>query len=119
MLVVDDVRDHHVADVGVERGRLAEDVHAAQPGPVDRDLAQDVVGGDAERVVDVDDHRAARGQRVGVDWAEPRIERLGVERAERDDLGGHAQRGRAPQVGDAPLLLERAALGRGLRPAAR
>ena len=80
VLVVDHARDHHVADVGVERGRLAEDVHAAQPGAVHRDLAQDVVGGDAQRIVDVDDHRAAAGQRGGVDVANPGIERPGLER---------------------------------------
>ena len=43
--------------------------------------------------------------------AEPWIERAGIERAERDDLGGHPQRGLASQVRDAPPLLGRAALG--------
>ena len=119
MLVVDDARDQHVADVRVQRGRLAEHVDAAQRGRVDGDLAQDVVRGHPERIVDVDDPRPARRQRVRVDIAEARIERRDAQTAERDDLGRHAQRRRAANVLDAVRLLGRPALGRALLAAAR
>jgi hypothetical protein len=105
------------ADVGVQRGRLAEDVDAAQRGAVDRHLAQDVVGGDAERIVDVDDHGAARGQGPGVDFADPRVQGIRVERGERDDLGGNPERGGAPQVGHALLALGGPAVVGGVRTA--
>ena len=108
MLVVDDRRDHHVADVGVERRRLAEHVDAAQAIGLLGDLAQDVVGGQPERILDVDDHRVGRGQ---VADAQPRVERRRVEPAQVDDLGRDAQRGRAREVGDADrALLARALL---------
>ena len=101
MLVVDDRRDHHVADVGVERRRLAQDVDAAQVGRVDGDLAQQVVGRQAEGVVGVDDDRVAAGQGLGVDGAEPRVQAGGVELGQRDDLGGDAQRRLGADVLDA------------------
>src|ERR1019366_7884453 len=51
VLVVNDTADHHVANVGVERGRLAEDVHPAKIDGLG-DLAKDVVGGEPKRVID-------------------------------------------------------------------
>src|SRR3979411_3063431 len=56
------------------------------------------------------------GWGLRVDLAEPRVERLGLERGQRDDLGGHAQCGRASEMGDALLLLGGAALGCRFRP---
>ena len=93
MLVIDDVRDHHVADIRVERRGLAEQVDAAEVLDVDRDLAQDVVGGEPERIVDVDDHGAAGAQTGAVDPAEARVHALGLQALERDDLHRHPQRG--------------------------
>src|ERR1700687_1866235 len=55
VLVVDHVRDHHVAHVRIERGGLTQDVHALHPRGLFGDLAKDVVCGLAERVVDVED----------------------------------------------------------------
>ena len=105
VLVVDDGREHHVAHVGVQRRRLAEHVDAAQRRAVHRHLAQDVVGGQAERVVDVHDHALGRRQRLGVHVAEPRVDRSGRQPRQRDDLRGHPQRRRAADVRHAALRL--------------
>jgi hypothetical protein len=110
VLVVDDRGDHHVADVGVQRGRLAQHVDAAQVGRVDGHLAQQVVGGEAEGIVGVDDDRLAAGQDLGVDGAQARVEPRGIEVGQRDDLSGHAQRGLRADVLDARGDLGRVAL---------
>ena len=57
MLVVDHVGDHHVADVGVEGRGFAQHVHAGHPCRLLGDLAEDVIRGLTQRVVDVDDAR--------------------------------------------------------------
>ena len=105
VFVVHDAREHHVADVGVERRGLAEHVDALQHRGVHRHLAQDVVRGQPERVVDVDHHRLALRQGCGIHLAEARVEALGDQLGQRDQLGRYAQRGGAAQVRDAALLL--------------
>ena len=115
---MDDIGDHHVADIGVQGRRLAQHVDAAQRVGRLADLAQDVVRGEAERIVDVDDHRAAGAQARRVEVLQPRVEHLRVQPVERDHLGRHAQRGAAGQVRDADRVLVAAALdprGRVLR----
>jgi hypothetical protein len=77
VLVVDDARDHHVADVRVEGGRLAEHEDAAQAAAVDGYLPKDVVRGHPERVVDVHHDRLARREPIGVHVAQGRVEPLG------------------------------------------
>ena len=115
MLVVDDAADHHIADVGIERRSLAEDVHTAKIDGF-RDLAQDVVRGQSERVIDVDDHRPARGKGDRVDGQHAVVAMLRVHPVERDDLRGDVQRGPAGHAQGARLALlaaERGAFGVG------
>ena len=104
MLVVDDAADHHVAHVCVERGGLAKDVHAAK---VHRfcDLAQDVVRGEPERVVDVDDHGPARRQCSGIDRQHALITMRGGDPVERDHLRGDVERGTAGDAQRAGVAL--------------
>jgi hypothetical protein len=98
MLVVHHGGEQHVANVRVQGRRLAEHVHPAQHRAVHRHLAQDVVGGKTERVVDVHDHALGRGERVRVHVAEPRVHALPAQLRQRDDLRRHAQRGGAADM---------------------
>ena len=98
MLVVDDVGDHHVADIGVQCRRLAEDVHAAQRSRGLGHLAEDVVRGQPQRIVDVDDHRRAAAQRAGVDVLQPGIEARRIEAVQGDHLGGDVEGATAADV---------------------
>ena len=86
MLVVDGVRDHHVSNVRIEGGRLPEHVHAGHPCRLLRDLPQDVIGGFAERVVDVEDARVRLAQLSLVYCADPRVDRRGVQLGQHEDL---------------------------------
>src|SRR5579875_1113873 len=101
VLVVDHVGDHHVAHGGIEGGRLAEDVDAAQI--IDRlaHLAQDLVGAEPQRVVDVDHHRLALGQAASVDLSDARVDRRWIQPPQVDDLGRHPQGVAARHVDDA------------------
>jgi hypothetical protein len=87
VLVVDHLRDHDVADAAVERRGLAHDVDAAQLLDAQRDRCQVMVRRHAERVVDVDDHGTALGEAFDARHVDARIEVLGPQQRELDDLG--------------------------------
>ncbi len=71
-----------------------------------RDLAHDVVGGETERVVDVDDDRiGCRRIEAFVGTAEARIETGGVEFGEVDDLDADVEGALAVDVVDPALVL--------------
>ncbi len=86
MLVVDDVRNHHVAHVRVQRGGLAEDVEASHPRGLFGDLPKDVIRGLAKGVVDVDDAGVRRAQLFFVDRTHARIDCARVELREHENL---------------------------------
>ena len=86
VLVVDHVRDHDVADVGVQRSRFAHEVNAGHPGHLLGRLPEHVVGGEAERIVDVEDGGVGGLQCQRVDLADAGIETSGVELGEFEDL---------------------------------
>ena len=56
VLVVNGVRDQYVADVAIQRGGLAQHVHAGQVVHCLGDLAQNVVARHPQRIVDVENH---------------------------------------------------------------
>src|SRR5712691_4889054 len=87
MLVVNRVRDHHVSHLRVERGSLAQDIYPRDPGAVFGDLPEDVVRGQAEGVVDVDDAGAGRAQPLLVDRPDAWVDRRRVELRDLEHLG--------------------------------
>jgi len=79
MLVVNDVGDHDVPDIGIERRRLAKDVDAGNPGCLLRDLSEDVIRRHTQRVVDVENARARRAELFRINVPDPAVDRCGVE----------------------------------------
>ena len=105
MLFKDDVGDHDVADAAVQGGRLAEHVDAAQRPHTDRNLAENVVCAEAQRVVDIDQNRGAAFQAIGGRIAESRVEIARHQPIQNDDLRGNVKAGVARKEEDAAGLL--------------
>ena len=109
MLVEDDIGEHDIADAAVERGGLAEDVDAADLLGRHRDLGHEMIGGQAERVVDVDDDRV--GCREGRSFRSHMAERGSIERdvelAEVDDLDADIDRAGGDRCDRRRVLLPR------------
>src|SRR5205807_191965 len=95
VLVVDGVGDHHVADLGVKGRRLAQDVDARDPRAVLCDLAKDVVRGQTERIVDVDNAGFRCAQLALVHRADPWIDRCRVKLRDLEHLRGRVDAGTA------------------------
>ena len=111
MLLVDDIRDHDVANRAVERGGLPEQVDAAKAADTDGDLAEDVVGAKAEWIVDVDDDRRAPGQAIPGRITEARVKVAGRQSIQDDDLGRDIQACLTRKKEDAALLLFAGSIG--------
>jgi hypothetical protein len=77
VLVLDDGGDHDVADAAVEGRGLAHDVDAADLAAGLADAREVVVGGHAERVVDVDDEGVALAQELEAGDLHARVEAIG------------------------------------------
>ncbi len=90
---MDDVGDHHVPHVRVQRRGFAEDVEASHPRRLLGDLAEDVIGGFAERIVDVDDAGIRGAQLFFVDRADARIDCARVELRQHENLGRRVDAG--------------------------
>ena len=105
MLFEDDVRDHDVADAAIQSGGLAEHVDAPERPHAHRDLAEDVVRAQAQRVVDIDQDRGATFQAIGRRIAESRVEIARDQPIQDDDLRGHVEARLAGKEEDATGLL--------------
>src|SRR5258706_12705180 len=86
MLVEDDVWNHHVADVAVQRRSLAHHVDTRDPRAVLGDLAEYVVRGQTQRVVDVDDARVGLTQPLRVDRSDAFVDELRIQARDLEDL---------------------------------
>ena len=101
MLIVDDVGDEDIADAGVERRRLADDVGPQQLPHVDGEPRQQVVGGETEGVIDVEDDRLAAGQGLQRQVAQPGVYRLAAQPFQLDELHLQIEGVLAGDAGDA------------------
>jgi hypothetical protein len=81
MLVVDDVRDHHIPNASVERRGFAQDIDSLQLISRHPNLSHDVVRGEAKGIIHVDDDRVrlSRVEADAVVRAKPGIELRWVE----------------------------------------
>ncbi len=70
-----------------------------------------MVGRQTQRIIDVDDHRAALAQQIGVDLRQPGVEILRVQLAEFDDLRVDGQTDPARHLEDAALVFGGQAFG--------
>ena len=105
VLLVDDVGNHDVADAAVQRRRLAQEVDTPQRLDADRDLAQDVVGPQTKRIVDVDQHRRAALQSINRRVPQAGVEVAGDQPVEDDDLRRDVEASLAGKEEDAALFL--------------
>ena len=110
MLLVDDVRDHDVAYAPVQRRRLPQHIDTAQRPGADRHFAQDVVGAEAERIVDIDQYRGAALQPICRRISQAPIDVTGHQPVEDDHLRRDVEASLAGKEEDATLAFFSAAL---------
>lgn len=86
VFVIDGVGDEYIADFAVERGGFADGIDAANLADAARDDFEDLVGGEAQGVIDVDDQGVAVAEEGDIFDTEARVHALGVEPRKFDHL---------------------------------
>src|SRR5581483_2826247 len=105
MFIHDNVRDHHVANAAVERGRLAKNVDAANLSLIFHNLAHHAVCRHTQRIIDVQHNGLALSQQIYIRHATARIDLYLVQFSQLENLGIDLQAVTRPYAPDAALLL--------------